>query len=444
MRDALKVYLPLIALLLAAGLALWQWMEPPPPSDLIIAAGPEDGAYSAFAKRYQAILAEGGLTLEVLHTSGSAENQQLLTEGKAGAAFIQGGTVPRNPETGATPEGIQSLASIAFEPLWVFVRGVRSPQRLSQLAGKRLAVDDESSGTHTLAVTLLAASGIGASNARLLPMAGSDAAAALLAGRIDAVFAVGTTIPRALQPLVEAPDVHLMNFVQADAYHHRFPFLSSVVLPRGGLDLARDIPSRPITLLAPVTQLVARDDINPALADAVLDAARRVHRTGSVFDRPETFPSRDFAELPLNAEAERYFRSGPSLARRYLPFWAASVVERALILVLPLITLAIPLIKFAPSIYRWQVSRRILKWYRHLRDIEIEARSELTHERRAVLIDRLDAIARQVADTVVPSGYSQSLYDLREHIEFVRRCVNDGSGHAVGAAEPVVKAAATG
>jgi hypothetical protein len=221
-----------------------------------------------------------------------------------------------------------------------------------------------------------------------------------------------------------------------------------VTLPRGGLDLVRDIPPRPLRLLAPVAQLVTRDDINPALADALLDAARRVHSNGTIFDRPGTFPSREFLELPLNAEAERYFRSGPSLARRYLPFWAASIVERALILVLPLLTLAIPLIKFAPAIYDWQVSGRILKWYRHLRAIELEARENLTPERRHVLIMRLDAIEHQVADTTVPSGYAQRLYDLRGHIELTRRCLDQARPRAPVAAEPaaspIVNATATG
>ena len=155
---------------------------------------------------------------------------------------------------------------------------------------------------------------------------------------------------------------------------------------------------------------------SPALVDAILEVAQRIHRQ-SLFGPPGLFPSRDLVELPLNVEADRYFRSGPSLARRYLPFWAASLVERALILVLPLIGIAIPLIRFAPSIYNWQVSNRILKWYRHLRRIEDEVRNEVSPEGRDKLVAELDGIQRQVGRTKVPSSYAQRLYELRRSEE---------------------------
>jgi hypothetical protein len=449
MRDILKVYGPLLALLVAAGAVLWHLMAPPPPHDLVIAAGPEGESYAGFAERYRDILADGGLTLAVMNTSGSTENQQLLQSGKASVAFIQGGTFASDGQGDNAPTGLQALASVAFEPLWVFVRNNRPqdrqytpPDRLSQLAGLRIAVGEEDSATRSLAVSLLAASGVGVGKARLMPIGGADAADALIANRVDAVFVVSSTVTQPMQAMIDAPNVRLMNFVQADAYHYKFPFLSSVMLPRGGVDIARDIPSRSVRLLAPVTQLVARDDINPALADAILDAARRVHRAGTLFDQPDTFPSREFLELPINAEADRYFRSGPSLARRFLPFWAASIVERALILVLPLIGLAIPVIKFAPAIYNWQISRRILKWYRHLKAIEIEAREPLTPERRHVLMTRLGAIEHQIEDVNVPSSYAQSLYDLRGHVELVRRYLEGRAAAPPIVPEPVANIAA--
>ena len=426
MRDVLKVYFPVFAVLVVVGVVAWNLMAPPPPHDLTIAAGPSDGAYAEFAERYRTILAASDLRLEVLYTSGSIENQRLLTEGKADVAFMQGGTLKTGSNDNELPEGIEALAAVYYEPLWVFVRGDSRLERLSQLSGMRIATGAPDSGTRALALNLLGISGVATgANARtkLLPLGGADAAQALINGTADAAFFVNGKVSQAMQRLVEAPNVRLMNFVQADAYHHRLPYLSAVTLPRGVLDFARNIPNRPLTLVAPAAQLVARDDINPALVDALLEAAQRTHRLGGLFERPDEFPSRNFVELPLNAEAERYFRSGPSLARRYLPFWVASMVERALILVLPLLTIAIPLIKFAPAIYRWEVSRHILRWYRQLRLIEAEARGSVTPERRAALITELDAIQAQVAQINVPSTYSQSLYDLRFHVDFIKQLI---------------------
>lgn len=426
MRDALKVYLPLVAILVAAGLLIWHLMAPAPPHDLTVASGPADGAYAAYAERYRRILATDGLMLEVIHTSGSIENQQLLADGQVDVAFIQGGTVGTNGD-GEPPAGMEALASLYYEPLWVFVRGTQAPSRLSQLADKRIAIGPEGSGTQRLALSLLAESGVDTSGntaARFLPIGGAEAAEALLKGRADAAFFVTGKVSPAMQSLIDSPAVRLMNFAQADALSHRLPFLSAVTLPRGGIDLGRDIPSSPMTLVAPAAQLVVRSSINPALVDALLEAAQKIHRQGTLFERQGEFPSRNFLELPINAEAEHYFRSGPSLARRYLPFWAASVVERALILLLPLLTLAIPLMKFAPGIYDWQVSRRIVKWYRRLRALESEAEKEdLTPDRRAAVVAELDSIQGQVAHLHVPNAYAQRLYDLRGHIDLVRKLI---------------------
>jgi TRAP transporter TAXI family solute receptor len=430
MRDILKVYIPIIAVFVAVGLILWHLMAPPPPHDLVMASGPADGAYAAYAERYRKVLAESGLTLEVLHTSGSIENQTLLLNNTADVAFLQGGTVVVDPSTGDPPDGIEALASVYYEPLWVFVRGIQRPERLAQLAGKRIAIGPEGSGTRPLALKLLAKSGIKAGNktkTKLLSTSGTDAVQGLLDGTLDAAFFVSGSISPAMKKLIDSPDIHLMNFVQGDAYSHQFASLSALTLPRGALDLVRDIPNRPMTLVASAAQLVARSDINPALVDVLLEAAQKIHRHGGMFEHPGAFPSRDMVELPLSAEAERYFRSGPSFARRYLPFWAASVVERALILVLPLLTLSIPLIKFAPMAYRWQVSRRVLRWYRRLRAIEAETRTDINAERRKELVAELDNIQTQVGHTKVPGSYTQSLYELRLHIELVRRLIEGGA-----------------
>jgi TRAP transporter TAXI family solute receptor len=431
MRDALKVYLPIIVVLVAAGFAVWHLMAPPPPHDLVMASGPTDGAYAAFAERYKKILADNGLTLEVLHTSGSVENQKLLLDGKADVAFIQGGTVTLDPDTGNPPDGIEDIASIYYEPLWVFVRGIQKPERLSQLTGLRLAIGPEGSGTRPLAIKLLAASGVREADkagTKFLPLTGTDASQALIDGKIDAAFYVTARPSAAMQRLVEASQIHLMDFVQGEAYSHRLAALSAVTLPRGGLNLRNDFPPRPMTLLASAAQLAVRDDINPALVDVLLEAAQRIHRQGELFTRAGTFPSQDMLELPINSQADHFFRSGPSFARRYLPFWAASVVERLLILMLPLLGLAIPMMKFAPSIYNWQVNRRILKWYRHLRRIEDEVHSDVGPERRDELVAEIDSIQQQVGKTKVPSSYSQSLYQLRLHIDLVRKLISASAG----------------
>jgi len=41
--------------------------------------------------------------------------------------------------------------------------------------------------------------------------------------------------------------------------------------------------------------------------------------------RAGTFPNAQTVEFPLAAEAARFYRSGPPLLQRYLPFWLANL-----------------------------------------------------------------------------------------------------------------------
>jgi hypothetical protein len=48
--------------------------------------------------------------------------------------------------------------------------------------------------------------------------------------------------------------------------------------------------------------------------------------------------------------------------QKYLPFWIASVVDRGKILLLPALTLLLPLFRVAPPLYRWRIRSRIYRW----------------------------------------------------------------------------------
>ncbi|HWU37405.1 MAG TPA: TAXI family TRAP transporter solute-binding subunit, partial [Candidatus Acidoferrum sp.] len=365
MRDILKIYVPVV-LLVAAGFGLaYHFVNPAPPRKIRIAAGPEQGAYMESAIRYREILARDGITLEVMTTSGSMQNLQLLQAAVNGVdvAFVQGGTA-----SGDAP-GLMSLASVFFEPLWIFVRRDAPPRYMTDLKGNRLAVGVEGSGTRTLALQLLAASGV-SEHVTLRPIGGDEAVQELLTGRVDAAFFVTARPLPQLAPLFRTKGIQLMNLAQADALAQRYQFLSKVVLPEGRLDLAANIPARDVVLVAPAAALVAKDTLHPAIIDRFIRAANEVHGRGQLFGTPDEFPSSRFVDIPMSSDAARDLRSGPTFLRRHLPFWAASLTERFLVMLVPILTLLFPLMRFGPSIFRWQVRRRIMRRYRTLRQIE--------------------------------------------------------------------------
>jgi len=416
-REQLSVVAPATVAAVIAFIVAFQWVEPAPPDRVVIATGRADGAYYRFAEQYRAQLAREGITLEIRETSGSVENIGLLEDAASGVdlAFVQGGT-----GGGATTESLGSLASLYFEPLWVFSRAAPGPTDLNNLRGRRLAVGPEGSGTRAVALTLLAANGITDRAARLLPLTGMDAVRALRRREVDTVFLVAGPGSPTVRAMLETPGIALLSFPRADAYTKRFPFLTKLVLPAGGLSLERNLPPRETVLLAPAATLVVRPDFHPALVDLVLVTTAAVHGARGLFEASKQFPSPDYLEFPLMKEAERYHKSGPPLLARFLPFWAATLADRVKVLVLPLLVL-VPLARVVPPAYRWRVRSKILKRYRDVVEVDQALTSHPSPAECDELLARLERIEDDVRGLRVPLGYADAHYHLRLHLDLVRR-----------------------
>jgi TRAP transporter TAXI family solute receptor len=419
--------------LIAVGFAVaYQFVDPAPPRHLTLATGSPDGAYHAFGERYKAILARDGITVRLVESAGSVENLALL-EGPAEAttesaaqpvdmAFVQSGI--GDP---AESPGLVALASLYYEPLWIFVRGAQPVGRLTALAGKRITVGAAGSGTRAVALELLAANGISAGDAEgtvLSDSAGAAAAEALAAGKLDAAFFVTAKYHPLLSGLLAQPDIDLLSLERAAAYQRRYRYLAGVTLPEGAMDLAANLPAEDVQLLSPLATLVAREGVHPALMDLMLRAATEIHGGSGLFEEPGEFPSPHNVDFPLSPSAERYFQSGLPFLRRVLPFWAATLVERLWVLLLPALTLLIPLLRIAPPTYRWQVRRRITRWYRDLRRLESDLQAAAEAGDRDALqaaLGDVDRLQVEIGGIAVPLSYASDLYNLRLHAEFVRR-----------------------
>ena len=404
------------ALLAMAGFVVaWQFVNPAPPHTLVIATGQADGAYYLFAQRYRELLAENDITLEIRTTAGSVENLDLLADGSVNLAFVQGGTADKTKDHTLT-----SLGSLYYEPLWVFYRGTQTLSRLGQLQGMRIAIGEDGSGTHAIANQLLADNFIDNDAETIQSIGGATAAEALRSGNIDALFLVASPAAPLVQQLLYEQDIQLMSFARATSYTRLHPFLSAVTLPEGVIDLQANIPSRNTTLLAATANLVVGEDFHPALVSLLLQAATRVQGTGDVLGRPGTFPNRDNLEFPLNDDARRFYRHGPPFLQRYLPFWTASMIDRLKVMLVPLLTLLLPLIKIMPPAYRWRVRKKIYRWYEELQALDTETPKQLTGEALVLLRHELDKLEEEVRKVEVPLSYADELYNLRLHIGLVR------------------------
>ncbi|HEX9819303.1 MAG TPA: TAXI family TRAP transporter solute-binding subunit [Methylomirabilota bacterium] len=420
-REQLSVVGPAAVLAVAAFMVALQWVKPAPPSRVVIATGRTDGAYHRFAEQYGERLAQEGITLEVRATSGSVENVRLLEDAASGVdiAFVQGGT-----GDAVKTDGLVSLASLYFEPLWVFSRTAPGPSDLRGMRGRRLAVGPEGSGTRAVALTLLAANGLTEATARLSPLTGLDAVRALRRGAVDTVFLIASAESATVKEMLRTRGIALLSFPRADAYTKRFPFLTKLVLPAGGLSLEANLPARETVLLAPAATLVVRRDFHPALVDLLLVTAAGVHSRRGLFEAPQQFPSADHLEFPLMDEAQRYHRSGPPLLARFLPFWAATLADRIKVLVLPLLVL-VPLARMVPPLYRWRIRSKIIRKYRDVVDVDLALAQRPSAAECDDLLARLDRIEEAVRSLRVPLGYADAHYHLRLHVDLVRAKVKE-------------------
>ena len=417
-REKLKIFGPAILVTIIGFVIAYQYVAPAPPRTLIMATGSPEGAYFTSGKSYKEVLAKEGVSLELKNTSGSVENLRLLEAKEAGVdvAFVQGGL-----QALAEKDKLVALASLFFEPMWIFYRAGVSIEKVSDLQRLRLAVGPEGSGSKVLTLQMLDLNGINEANTRILSYDSQKAADLLLDGQIDVAFFVTSHRSTYILQLFKSRSVRLLGIDRAEAYAIRYPFLHVLKLPQGVIDFKDNIPSRDLMLVAPTAQLVARRDLHPALIQLLLQAAGKIHYKGGGFEKEGQFPTPRYADFKLSEEASRYFKSGPTFLQRYLPFWVANFISRTIVMLLPLAVLLLPLFKLMPPLYRWRMRSKIYRWYKTLEAIDADITQEQVSHGFEKTFTRLDELEKNVANISVPLAFREELYDLRLHIDLLRK-----------------------
>jgi TRAP transporter TAXI family solute receptor len=429
-REISFTWGPFILIGLAALVAAYFLLDPAPPKRVVLATGPESGAYAAFGARYQEELKRFGIQVALRPTNGSRENIRMLRDRKEDVqiAFVQGGSneSARAQEEAAHGEPVMSLGSLFFEPYWLFYRSDKAKsvrkdgtlQHITELRGWKVNVGARGSGAPGLSSRVLAANLMDREDVVRSNLEDTDAVVALLEGRIDAAVLVSAPESSMVQMLLQTPGIRLYEFAQAEAYSRRYRFISPVALPRGVVDIARDVPVRDVAMIAATTSLVAREDTHPALVQLLVQAASRVHSGPGWIVESGQFPTPQGSEYPMAKEAERFYRTGPPLLQRYMPFWLANLVDRMWVALFSIIAILIPLSRILPPLYQFRVRSRVFRYYRQLR--QIEDRGEKGTAPAPALLEDLDRLESRAARIVVPLSYADELYALRQNIDLVR------------------------
>lgn len=412
-----KVSVPVILLIISLFYITSKFIEPPVKRELTIAAGSKNGTYYKMAMQYKELLKEQKVELRVLETKGSLENIQLLKEKKADLAFMQNG-IDELKEL----KNISSLGNIYYEPLWVFYKAESfDVSYLIELMSKNISVGLNHSGTSNLALKLLGANGIDDTNSNIVYMNSQDSKQSLLKGDIDAMFVVSSQHSKIIKELLENPSINVLNIKRAKAYSRKYAFIEALDLYEGSLDLFSNIPNSNIKLLATTATLVANNEVPHELIRIFLKQVKNQHTQKGLFQQENQFPNLLNLNININEEAKQYLSYGDNFLEKIFPYWIASNIDRLKILLIPLITLGIPLLKGFFPLYIWSMRSKIYKWYKELKkyDSNLEENSIEELEKKLKLLNALKNEIQE--ETTVTSSFMGEYYNLILHIDLIDR-----------------------
>lgn len=417
---------PTVALtvLLVAGTILLTgvifFVRSAPPTEITISSGAEGSILHGLAQKYVKALEKNGIKVHVLTSHGSLDNLHRISDpkSKVDLALVQSGSEQESDKL----DDLVSLGGISYQPIFFFYRGAKA-DRLSQMKDKKIAIGPEGSGVRNLSLKLLKLNGF-AEDQNLINFEGNAASEALLQGKIDGAFLMSEDASvKVLKTLLLSEDIHLMSFRHAPAYLRKIDYLHKLELPEGVLDFGHNIPDQNITLIGPMVELIAKKDLHPALSDMVLDAAMAIHGPAGLFKKRDEFPKEIENKIKLSEDAQRFYKSGKSFFYRYLPFWLASLLNRVVVVFLPMLIILVPAVRSVPAIFRWIGQLRIRRRYRLLLLLEEKFKTEKDPEKMKALHEQFEKIEKDVQQMKVRAVFADQFYDLRVHIDYVRKMV---------------------
>lgn len=416
----LTISIPVVLLIIASFYITSQFIQPSPNKEITIATGSQSGQYYKTALLYKEVLEKQKVKVNIVTSNGSVDNLKLLKDRKVDMAFIQNGIeFDKNDST------IKAIASTYYEPLWIFYKNENySMDYIIQLISKKISIGKEGSGTFDLASKILDDNKIDNTNSTILSYSSNDSKEKLLNGEIDAMFLVSSPNAPIVKELLENPNINIFSFKRAKAYSRKYSFLESISLYEGTIDLYKNLPSENINLLSTTANLIVRDDFSEELTRLVLKSIKDIHNKKDLFEAENQFPNIDNIVIPTSEEAQRYFTYGDTWLEKIFPYWIASNIDRLKILIIPLLTLLIPLFKGFFPLYNWSIRSKIYRWYDELQAIDLQIDALTQDELKEKKLELKNLRMEIEKETKVPLSFMREYYDLIMHLELVSTKIN--------------------
>ncbi|MEU4251530.1 TAXI family TRAP transporter solute-binding subunit [Amycolatopsis sp. NPDC026612] len=274
---------------------------------LRIAAGNSGGVYYKLAQTL-ATAWQTGLDIDrpqVLQTQGSPDNVAKVLAGQAEIAFVAADVAADQYKT---RPGLAALARIHDDYLHVVVRADSPIRSVVQLTGHRIAIGTPASGVEYIASKVLKVAGL-ADSVTTTPLGLADSVAALLNGRVDAVFWSGGLPTPTLVDYNTKGSLRLLDIADL------MPKMQAISPVYG----TATIPASTYNQLLPVTTLVVpnflvvpksmRDDVAEALVRGLFDARSQLALANPAALSIDVHPGIETQPIPLHPGALRYYRA---------------------------------------------------------------------------------------------------------------------------------------
>ncbi len=409
-----KVWIIIFIILLIISFVYIQLTAPVAKKTLRIATGAVGSDSYAYAISYKALLEPEGVDLEVIPTLGSLDTIGYLDTKKADIGFVHSGLLINKREY-----NFESLASVYYEPLWIFYRNDGySLNYLIEATGKNLGISMTNDGTYDLAQKLSLSNGL-IENVNTTYIYDEDALKQLKNKKIDIFITLATKDNPNIQALLADPDIELMSLKRINAYTQKFDYLIALKLYEGSIDLYKNLPSKDVNLLSTTQNLVCNPDLPGELIRIFLKKVQQIHGGKTFFQNADEFLNSKHIDTVINDDAELYLLNGESWLEKIFPYWVASNIDRLKLLIIPLIWLIIPLFKSIIPLYVITTRAKIYRWYEKL---DILNRKINNNENRDEIKKEIETLKDEIqTKTQVPLSYKGEYYNLIVHLELLEK-----------------------
>lgn len=408
-------------LIVVVGLIVY--LKPFPDRHIYFLTGYPGSDWTVLSEAASGILKNNGLDFSIIHTEGAVENVARLDdpEDKANAGLTYGLALE-----GSEVDGIYSLGSVNYEPIWILYNKAKvgEVKSLTELAQHKIGLGPVQSGSYQIAKKIFEVANIKVEGN---PNFSSDSIRVnqdkFKKGELDGIILVSTNLDPVTKDLLRAPNSTVYDFKNAPAYARQINSFVTLTLPADSINIAGQKPQKDVTLLATTTSLVVKKSMHPDLQLAILMAAKDANRNSPnlFFAQRDEFPSYRDPSIPISPVAEHFYNYGPPHAMKYLPYWLAGFVDRSWLLLLTILAVFYPLSKLNIHFRKFRFSLREIPHYKELLEMEKRLQNKkLTEQDRLEMLRRLDEINTHAIHGGVPISEEAAYFNFLNAIFLLR------------------------